>query len=249
MQIYFRVKSRCLRNSTWVAVTMMVFSISLAAQPNSRAEALRAEQHVRQRQEEFYHTRAYPSERIPAGARSAAVAEMERMIAKEKTLASLADPPGPGWKLIGPRPTNVFAVLGPSGNGSPYAAGRVTALAVDPRNASVAYLGAAGGGVWKTTDGGQNWQPLTDDQASLAIGSIALAPSNPDVVYVGTGEQNNSGDSYYGAGVLKSTDGGMTWTQLSGPFTIPTSSSRLFGGAHIGALAIHPNDPNIVLAG
>src|SRR5206468_9545966 len=122
--------------------------------------------------------------------------------------------------LIGPQPTLTLAEQTGSGTGvgAPYSAGRVAALAVDPRDPKVVYMGAAGGGVWKTTDGGQHWTPLTDDQPSLATGAIALAPSNPDIVYVGTGEQNNSGDSYYGAGVLKSTDGGATWTQFEGPF-------------------------------
>ena len=103
--------------------------------------------------------------------------------------------------------------------------------------------------MWKTTDGGANWTPLTDDQPSLATGSIALAPSSPDIVYVGTGEQNNSGDSYYGAGILKSTDGGSTWTQLANPFVGPFSTSRVNGGgARIGAIAVHPSNPNVVLA-
>jgi uncharacterized protein (TIGR03437 family) len=203
---------------------------------------------ARRRQQEFHRQRAYPSDRIPPGARATAVAEMERMIAAERELRDTTIT-GPAWTLIGPRPTNTLAEYGPGGAGLPYAAGRVAALAVDPRDANVAYLGAAGGGVWKTTDGGQNWQPLTDDQPSLASGSIAIAPSDPDIVYVGTGEDNNSGDSYYGAGVLKSTDGGATWTQLAGPFVGPFSSSRTSGGgARIAALAVHPTDPNTVLA-
>jgi len=176
------------------------------------------------------------------------VTQMERMIAVERKLRGTAVT-GPAWTLIGPRPTNTLVEYGPGGAGLPYAAGRIAAFAVDPRDANVAYLGAAGGGIWKTTDGGQNWQPLTDDQPSLATGSIAIAPSNPDIVYVGTGEDNNSGDSYYGAGVLKSTDGGATWTQLAGPFVGPFSSSRTSGGgARIAALAVHPMDPNTVLA-
>src|SRR6266567_325762 len=195
-----------------------------AGQPDQSAARLARAERARQRQTEFYQMRARPGNAIPSGARIAALREMERMIARERKLRP--HDAAPGWTLIGPRPTNVVAENGPGGNGSPYSAGRVAALAVDPRNANVAYMGASGGGVWKTTDGGQNWTPLTDDQASLSTGSIALAPSNPDIVYVGTGEQNNSGDSYYGAGVLKSTDGGATWTQLAGPFVGPFNSSR-----------------------
>lgn len=133
------------------------------------------------------------------------------------------------WTLIGPQPTN---------SGANASSGRVTALAVDPRNPDVAYAGAAAGGVWKTTNGGANWIPLTDDQPSLAIGSLALDPSNPDVVYVGTGEANQCGPCYYGAGVLKSTDAGATWTHLPGPF--------LQQG--VGSLAVHPTNGQILLA-
>ena len=219
-----------------------------AAQPNAPETeqiAARAER-VRQRQEEFRRLRVFPGNTIPSGARAAAIREMERMIAREKEAPAAATAT---WTMIGPRPTNVLAEYGPVGNGSPFTSGRVAALAVDPRNAAVAYTGASGGGVWKTTDGGQNWVPLTDSQPSLATCSIALAPSNPDIVYVGTGEQNNSGDSYYGAGVLKSLDGGATWTQFAGPFVGPFSSSRISGGgSRIGAMAVHPTNPDVVLA-
>ncbi|HEY6391000.1 MAG TPA: IPT/TIG domain-containing protein, partial [Bryobacteraceae bacterium] len=100
------------------------------------------------------------------------------------------------------------------------------------------YMGSAAGGVWKTTDGGANWKPLTDNQPSLSNGSIALDPAHPDTVYVGTGEENFSYDSYYGVGILKSTDGGNTWTNIVGPFL----------RAKIGGLAINPNNTQILLA-
>src|SRR5437016_6790269 len=127
--------------------------------------------------------------------------------------------------------------------------GRVTALAVDPRNSEVVYLGSAVGGVWKTTDGGTIWTPLTDTQASLSVGSIALDPSNPDTVYVGTGEDDFGGDNYYGAGILKSTDCGATWTQIPGPFVGATGSDQFCGGAFIGALAVSPRNSQVILAG
>lgn len=123
----------------------------------------------------------------------------------------------------------------------PTTSGRVTALAVDPTSSTTVYLGAAEGGVWKTTNGGSTWTPLTDHQASLAIGSIAIAPSNHSLIYAGTGEEDFSADSYFGLGVLKSTDGGTSWTMLSGPF----ASSRL----DIGSIAVQPTNPNVVLAG
>ena len=113
------------------------------------------------------------------------------------------------------------------------------------------------GGVWKTTDGGATWLPRTDNQPTLAIGSLALDPSNPDVIYAGTGEETAGrpaplpilGGSFYGAGVLKSTDGGATWTLNTGPFGGPYGPSFYDGGARIGSLAVSPANPQVLLAG
>jgi photosystem II stability/assembly factor-like uncharacterized protein len=84
---------------------------------------------------------------------------------------------------------------------------------VDPTNTAHWYIGAAGGGIWETTDSGATWVSRTDNQASLAIGAIAIASGNPNLIYAGTGEGNFSGDSFAGQGMLKSTDGGHSWTQ------------------------------------
>ena len=88
-------------------------------------------------------------------------------------------------------------------------AGRDSAIAPDPTNASVAYVDGAAGGVWKTTDGGGTWAPKFDTQPSLSMGAI-VDPSNTQTVWQGTGEPNASGDSYYGAGIYKSTNGGTS---------------------------------------
>ncbi|HKV86140.1 MAG TPA: hypothetical protein VJN88_16420, partial [Ktedonobacterales bacterium] len=120
---------------------------------------------------------------------------------------AIAQPPSSMWHPIGPAPINVGNVT--------TDAGRVSALAVDPTTSgasTVIYLGAAGGGVWKSLDNGASWTPITDGQLSLAIGSIALDPNNSQIVYAGTGEPNQSGDSYFGDGILKSTNGGASWT-------------------------------------
>lgn len=114
-----------------------------------------------------------------------------------------------GWTAIGP------AAIG---SGRSAVSGRVTALATDPSNASVYYLGSGGGGVWKSIDSGVSWKPLTDTQAVLFIGSLAVASSSPSTIYAGTGEANNALDSNYGRGILKSADGGTTWTLITGPF-------------------------------
>jgi len=131
------------------------------------------------------------------------------------------------WTLIGPQPTyDGFS-------------GRVTAIAINPLDPNTVYLGGAEGGVWKTTDGGARWKPLTDFQPALAIGSLAIDPSNPNVIYAGTGEANFNGDSYFGMGVLKSTDAGVTWTLLD---------STDFEYLSIGSLAINPANTQVLLA-
>ena len=195
-----------------------------------------------ERQAWFYSQRAYPLTSIPAGARLNAIRQIQRMeealrAQRQAALAAAGNGINPAlttdsanWSLIGPRPTDAGS--------SNVTSGRVNAIAIDPRSSDVVYIGAAEGGVWKTTDGGANWTPLTDDQPSLATGSIALDPSNPDTVYVGTGEENFSQDSYYGAGILKSVNGGATWTNIVGPFL----------RAAIGALAVHPTNSQILLA-
>lgn len=117
----------------------------------------------------------------------------------------------------------------------PYRAGRTRALAGVPSQPATFYLGAVNGGVWKTTDAGHTWHSLWDSQPSGSIGSIAVAESNPDIVYVGSGEGLQRPDLSTGDGLYKSTDAGRTWTHLG-----------LRDGQQIGQIAIDPNDPNRV---
>ena len=185
---------------------------------------------MRQRMEWEYRQRAYPHKRIPAGARLNALKQLDKKLAEESKARIRAGQgasgaQGTAWTMIGPQPEK-NGWWGPN-------SGRVAAVAVDPTNRNIVYAGAAQGGVWKTTDGGVTWTPLTDTQASLAIGSLAIDPQNHLTIYAGTGEENNSGDSYYGVGILKSTDGGLTWTQIPGPF-----AGGAAGGGRIGGLAI-----------
>ncbi|MGE3472700.1 MAG: WD40/YVTN/BNR-like repeat-containing protein [Vicinamibacterales bacterium] len=113
------------------------------------------------------------------------------------------------WQPLGPRPiTNEYW------SGGANASGRVSAVAVDPTDANTAYAAAAGGGVWKTTDGGQSWTPLTDQLSSLASGALALDPSAPSTILYGTGEQHYSADSLYGDGLFRSFDGGASWAKI-----------------------------------
>src|SRR5215471_6100215 len=174
----------------------------------------------------FYSQRRFPGTSIPPGARRNAILELRRIDAAARAQRQRQRSEANGklpfalttdtsnWTLIGPKPTNPDTTN--------TTAGRINAIAIDPRDNNVVYIGAAEGGVWKTIDGGINWSPLTDDQPSLANGSIAIDPQNPDTIYVGTGEENFSSDSYTGAGILKSTDAGKPWTNILGPFVRAT---------------------------
>ena len=194
----------------------------------------------RARSEWFYGQRAYPHKHVPAGARVRALKELDFKIAREMA-ASIAPASNPVWNLIGPRPIDTPFT-------DPVVSGRISALAVVPNNNSTVYAGAAQGGVWKTTNGGTSWTPLTDSQSSLAIGSIVLDPTDSNIVYVGTGEENFSGDSYYGAGILKSTNGGSSWTHICGPFCGPIAQDGYYGGgARIGGLAVDPANNQVLL--
>lgn len=205
------------------------------------------------RQQWFYEQRAFPLGFIPGGSRQSALQKLDIMVAEQRgpalsrvrPMVAASSSSASSWTLIGPQPTNNLVAR------STPTAGRVTAIALDPNNSNTVYIGGAEGGVWKSADGGQNWTPLTDNQPSLAIGSLAVDPNNSQSVWVGTGEQNFSGDSYYGAGLLHSTDAGATWTQIAGPFVGPIGAvnGNVVGGARIGSLAIQPGNSNIILAG
>jgi len=135
------------------------------------------------------------------------------------------------WSAIGPASLD---------SGSGLDSGRITGVAVDPTNSNTIYIAAAGGGVWKTTDGGTTWTPLTDNQTTLSMGSIAIAPTDHLKIYAGTGEANNSIDSNHGDGILVSNDGGSTWT-------LETASGG-FAGVDIGQIAVDPTNENVAYA-
>ena len=126
-----------------------------------------------------------------------------------------------------------FRNLGPSVGG-----GRVAAVAGVPGDRNVYYVGAAAGGVWKTTDGGDSWEAVFKDQPTASIGAVAIAPSNPNVVWVGTGEGNPRNDVVDGRGVFMSPDAGRSW-QFMG----------LGDVGQITRIVIDPLDPNVVLVG
>src|SRR5689334_20223166 len=92
--------------------------------------------------------------------------------------------------------------------------GRVDDIAGAEKDPMIIYIGFATGGLWKSTDGGNHWQPQLDNQENNSIGAIAIAPSDPNIVYVGTGEANNRQSSSIGNGMWGTTDGGKTWNHL-----------------------------------
>ena len=126
------------------------------------------------------------------------------------------------WRSIGP------AIMG----------GRIADVEGVPGDSNVVYVASASGGLWKTTNGGVTWKPIFERQGTISIGDIALAPGNPDVVWVGTGESAVRNSVSFGDGVYKSTDGGKTWQHMG-----------LKDTERISAIAINPQNPDIVYIG
>src|SRR6202023_1149956 len=116
----------------------------------------------------------------------------------------------------------------------PFRGGRALAIEGVIGEPDTYYFGAVAGGVWKTVDGGANWTPLFDKQDISSIGAIAVAPSDHNTIYVGTGEAAIRGNTTYGTGVYKSVDGGKNWKNIG-----------LRDTRQIGALIVHPTNPDI----
>ena len=127
-----------------------------------------------------------------------------------------ADPyQGLKWRNIGPG----------------FMSGRIADIAWDPSDSSVWYVAVGSGGVWKTHNAGVTWTPIFDDQPTYSIGSVAVDPSNPHTVWVGTGENVGGRHVGYGDGIYRSEDGGTTWTNMG-----------LSESQHLGTIIIHPTD-------
>ena len=208
----------------------------------------------RRRADWFYSQRAYPAEEIPADAGFRMREQLEREELRLSQLRSL------NGEAVAPEQLAVWAALGPSpiaegqtfGFSPASVSGRVTEIVLDPgyngtTNRTV-YVGAAQGGVWRSIDNGANWTPLTDNQPSLAVGAMAIDPTNSNVIYVGTGEGNRSGDTYYGQGLLKSTDGGSTWTQITGPVSTTAPGLPSFINCSFMSIEIDPSNTQTLYA-
>lgn len=161
----------------------------------------------------FYTQRAYPFEEIP-------IEKYFDAVNKKQTLALQTSMSIP-WNPIGP--SNI--------------GGRVCSIVADPLNPNIIIIGAAAGGIFKTTNGGLNWTPKTDFAPALGMGSLEMDPNNSNIIYAGTGEQNSAIDCYPGYGMLKSTDKGDTWNVIG-----------LSEVLNISAIKVHPLNSNIIYA-
>ncbi len=157
------------------------------------------------------------------GASFAALGAALVLGASPATPAAAAD-----WVEMGPAPIT----------SGPYT-GRTSAVVASPSDPDKYYVAGADGGVWRTTDGGQTWEPLMDDMPSVAIGALALDPDDEDILYAGTGEANYANHSIYGLGLYKSTDGGDFWTHLG---------EDTFGGRTFARLEVSPTNPQVLYA-
>lgn len=138
---------------------------------------------------------------------------------KEKTILEKTSLSGLSFREVGPALTS----------------GRIADLAVNPKNHSEYYIVVASGGVWKTTNNGVTFKPLFDNEGSYSIGCVTIDPSNENIIWVGSGENNNQRSVAYGDGVYKSLDGGQSWTNVG----LKTSE-------HIGMITVHPEQSNVV---
>ena len=123
------------------------------------------------------------------------------------------------WRSIGPSLTS----------------GRISDIAVNPTNPFEYYVASSAGGVWKTINSGVSYTPIFDSQGSYSIGCITIDPNNANLIWVGTGENNNQRSVSYGDGIYKSLDGGKTWNNMG----LKTSE-------HIGRIIVHPNNSDVV---
>lgn len=201
--------------------------LNIPDNPYEKADENTKKRNSFNRERWFYEQRMYPYNYIPQDAYANAINQRDNLRKSTGYAFSNAAP----WINIGPTPGYYFSYSNISG--------RVTTVKYDPVNPNTIYIGAAFGGVWKSTNGGNNFSPMTDFEPSLSSGSVAIDPTNNNIVYYGTGEATYSAVSYYGLGVLKSTNGGVNWVNHTGNLPNLTYCSRL---------VIRPGFPNQIFA-
>lgn len=171
-----------------------------------------------QRWQWHYEQRAFPFGDISGNPRLAALAEIREHLQPAESLDEQ-------WTFIGP--SNI--------------AGRMLAIAFEPGNPEVMYAGSASGGLWKSTDSGLNWFAIDDNLPTLAVAAVVVDPTDPGILYIGTGEGNFNGDAVWGVGVLKSVDGGVTWDTTGLNWSMTSSDA-------VNEMIIDPGDPDRLFA-
>src|SRR5215510_15180196 len=212
--------------SLFAAMTAVVFmavpasaaSGSTSSASSSHEDAGEESQVAAEAQTWFISQRLAPNGAVDPNAYAAAAAQAASLPTVRGTWTERTNLPGADGIDFSDSPQYIDPTsnFSNSGAGDRWVAGRMTALAAAPDG--TVFAGGADGGVWKSTDGGQHWTPVTDTQATLSIGALLVTGSGSNyTVYAGTGEANTSQDSYAGVGVLASTDGGATWHRVGGP--------------------------------
>ena len=138
---------------------------------------------------------------------------------EEKEALDTISVSGLKWRSVGPALTS----------------GRIADIALHPDNPYVYYVATASGGVWKTVNNGVTYKPIFDKQGSYSIGCVTIDPNNPNVIWVGTGENNNQRSVAYGDGIYKSIDGGKSWKHMG-----------LKESEHIGKIIVHPDNSDVI---
>ncbi len=215
--------------TTVVILAVLCLSVSGIVHSQDPEESESSEK-IEQRERYYIERRAGgPGLKLPPGTYEKAVQHMMQM-------PKDSDMPGSMTSLTSWVSVNPVGMFYARTNAN-FISGRTNSIAFHPTNPQIMYIGAAQGGVWKTTNGGNNWVPLTDNLGSLASGDVAIDPQSPNILYYGTGELNYSGDSQYGDGIYKSSDAGSSWTKIA-----PAS----LVGLYISKIIVDPINTNII---
>lgn len=207
---------------------MLSQDLNILNNPYSNANEQIKNRNAFNRERWFYEQRMYPENFIPDDAYKKAYEQKEKL-RQEKGFEMMS--PFDTWTNIGPTTAFYFSYSNITS--------RMATVQYDPNNGNIIYIGGAFGGVWKSTDAGLTWTAKSDNEVSLSSGSIAIDPANSNIIYYGTGEATYSGASYYGRGLLKSTNGGDSWTNITSG--LPTSS-------YTSRLVVRPNNSTHLLA-
>lgn len=213
------------------AILSLVLSNNFIFAQSDEMEEGETSETIFEREQYIYERRAGgPGRIIAPDAYQNAIQQMLRM---KKTSEFRDAPFGTAiWQSV--NPTGMFYQV----TNANYISGRTNSIAFHPSNANIMYIASAGGGVWKTTNGGTNWTAITEGLSNLAGGDIAIDPNNTNVLYFGSGELNYSLDSHYGDGIFKSTDAGTTWFKVA-PVSMSSSYSKII---------VDPSNSNTIYA-